>query len=102
MKNMRLSRDVLYVDDIELQQIQKRMIELQTVIEWKKTLKERGLIVNYKIVMMVVRTEEQMEQISTRQWTAADAGESYEYLGTIVHHTGKFAVRNMQKSTESN
>ena len=75
--------------------------------EWTETLSERGMRVNMKKsqVMMVARTEEQVKPIKIMS-----AGkelmqvESYNYLGTQIHQTGKLQpeIRNrVQKATSA-
>ncbi|KAJ4440284.1 hypothetical protein ANN_08423 [Periplaneta americana] len=67
----------------------------------------RGMTINHKKsqVLMVVRTEELVEQIKIeydgQQLTQV---ESYEYLGTTIHQTGKLqgeVHKQAQKATNS-
>ena len=97
---------LVYADNIVL--ISDTENKLQTAMtEWTETLSERGMRVNMKKsqVMMVARTEEQVKPIKIMS-----AGkelmqvESYNYLGTQIHQTGKLQpeIRNrVQKATSA-
>lgn len=94
---------LIYADDILL--ISDTKIKLQkAIIEWTETLKERGMTVNTKKskVMMVARTEEQIEPIRMEcDGEVLEQVDSYQYLGITIHETGKIQmeIRNRIKKT---
>jgi hypothetical protein len=96
---------MIYADDILLIADSCRKLQ-QAVTEWSETLKERGMTVNKakSQVMVVARTEEQVEEIAiTCDGVGLTQVSNYEYLGTTIHQTGKLReeIRNRVKKASN-
>lgn len=101
MRNLRpvQCQAMLYADDVVLIADSERKLQ-KAVLEWTETLKERGMTVNKdkSQVMMVARTEDQVEDIVVMcDGHRLTQVSSYQYLGTAVHQTGKLTEEVRQR-----